>query len=348
MSDATAPPIRGGVYTYLNIYGDPDPTFGPYLFDVLPPKPGSNVWSVRAYMRQGPCWTWSAFSTQDGQATIKCNAKQCMFEYVNPSYYGRRRQVLWHPRSASEMSVSYVKVAGSTMDSEEERFSWSRELDNTDILCDGCPADPVSPDLPYYGPPICDASCQGEDPPFGFESPLVFAFDNAPVQFTGKPVGFDFYGDGSKPLLDWLKAPAGLLALDLNGNGTIDDGGELFGTSTKIAATGQYADNGFAALAQYDQNGNGRIEAVDAVYAKLQVWVDADEDGVSQPSELTSLAAAGVTSISLKRQEVAHDPNTHASYVDSQASFEYQVHLCHSVWRVVSDVWFAMNPRQTH
>lgn len=44
----------------------------------------------------------------------------------------------------------------------------------------------------------------------------------------------------------------GLLAIDLNGDGIINDGSELFGSSTAMP-DGSIARLGFEALAQYDE-----------------------------------------------------------------------------------------------
>src|SRR5262245_26889770 len=66
-----------------------------------------------------------------------------------------------------------------------------------------------------------------------------------------------------------------LLALDRNDNGVIDDGSELFGTATR-KRDGTLAKNGFDALAEFDLNGDGKIDERDAVYSRLRLWIDAN------------------------------------------------------------------------
>ena len=69
---------------------------------------------------------------------------------------------------------------------------------------------------------------------------------------------------------DWVGAETPWLALDRNGNGLIDDGRELFGSMTELP-DGRRAPNGFAALAALDDDGDGRITARDAAFARLLV-----------------------------------------------------------------------------
>jgi hypothetical protein len=98
------------------------------------------------------------------------------------------------------------------------------------------------------------------------------------------------------------------LVLDRNHNGVIDDGSELFGDSTAQAARKSNKPkfkNGFLALSAYDErsqggNDDGLITTDDAVYAELRLWKDANQNGLSEPNELTSLADAGVRGISVR------------------------------------------------
>jgi hypothetical protein len=92
----------------------------------------------------------------------------------------------------------------------------------------------------------------------------------------------------------------------LNGNGTIDSGRELFGDNTLLTRgprAGQTAAHGFEALADLDQDINGqsdgKFDANDTAFASVKLWKDANQDGVSQNTELFSFAALGVQSINV-------------------------------------------------
>ncbi len=86
--------------------------------------------------------------------------------------------------------------------------------------------------------------------------------------------------------------------MDRNGDGIIDDGKELFGSGTALAAGGA-ASTGFQAPADLDSNHDGMINADDALFSQLQVWQDQDEDGFSFPTELYTLPELGIASINL-------------------------------------------------
>lgn len=136
-------------------------------------------------------------------------------------------------------------------------------------------------------------------------SPLVLDFMS-----VGKPlfssvsesgVKFDLDGDGRAERTGWIAGyrDVGLLSLDLNGNGKIDNGSELFGEGTVMKATGRKGADGYTALAQHDSNKDGFIDSQDKIFDKLMVWFDRDHNGKSSADELVPVAKTGVSRIGL-------------------------------------------------
>lgn len=130
-------------------------------------------------------------------------------------------------------------------------------------------------------------------------TPLVLSFENAPVTFTAEAgAAFDLTRAGMCHTGDWPTAATPWLAMDRDGNGSIEDGGELFGSATRLG-NGAFAKNGFEALRDLDADHNGVFDARDPAFASVVVWADANLDRQSEPEELRSLASTGVTSIDL-------------------------------------------------
>ncbi|MBG8766749.1 calcium-binding protein, partial [Neisseria meningitidis] len=114
---------------------------------------------------------------------------------------------------------------------------------------------------------------------------------------------FDHTNNGIRTATGWVSADDGLLVRDLNGNGIIDNGAELFGDNTKLA-DGSFAKHGYAALAELDSNGDNIINAADAAFQTLRVWQDLNQDGISQTNELRTLEELGIQSLDLAYKDV--------------------------------------------
>ncbi len=131
------------------------------------------------------------------------------------------------------------------------------------------------------------------------DTPLVFNFDARPVRYAAaSAASFDIAAAGECITTDWPTAATPWLARDLDGDGQIVDGAELFGSGTRTRA-GHRADNGFSALAELDHNGDGLITPQDPGFSDLVLWSDHDGDRRSSGFELTPLAAHGVTAVEL-------------------------------------------------
>ena len=113
-------------------------------------------------------------------------------------------------------------------------------------------------------------------------------------QFSGSL--FDHDGDGIRTASGWVGKEDGLLVYDRNGDGIINNGSELFGDATRLKNGGTAA-HGFAALADLDDNGDGKIDAADKAFSSLRVWRDLNQDGISQEGELLTLEQAKVQSL---------------------------------------------------
>lgn len=128
-----------------------------------------------------------------------------------------------------------------------------------------------------------DYSCERKYEESGkmvLHDPLVINFEGKAAELSGDRFEFDLDSDGKVERIPGLGTGCGFLVLDRNGNGRVDDGGELFGAKTG---------DGFAELAKLDADGNGWLDEADPEFADLRIW-----DGGKDDRELTGLAEKGV------------------------------------------------------
>ena len=174
-------------------------------------------------------------------------------------------------------------------------------------------------------------------PPPPIVSPIILDLDGNGVatQSTSARVHFDHDANGFAELTGWVGSGDALLARDINSNGTIDSGRELFGSETLLTAGGK-ADNGFAALRELDSNRDGVVDAKDSAFSTLRVWRDLDSDGRTDAGELVSLGDAGVSSISVWYQSFG--------FKDAQGNVHAQLgsfQNANGATFAATDVWFA-------
>jgi hypothetical protein len=148
--------------------------------------------------------------------------------------------------------------------------------------------------------------------------PIILDLDKNGFAFSSLDTGvsFDINADGNKDQIAWT-SDDGILAYDANGNGTIDNGSEIF---TPDFNGGKFA-SGVAALASLDTNGDGKIDAGDAAFKDLKIWVDADNDGISDDGELSSLTDNGVASISLTADQSGGSEDGQLIFAEGEFTF---------------------------
>jgi len=172
-------------------------------------------------------------------------------------------------------------------------------------------------------------------------SPLVLDLDGDGIElsaFDGQnQTFFDLNETGFAVRTGWVEPDDGLLAIDWNQNGRIDNSGELFGSATV---------DGFTELRDLDSNGDGIISAEDQHWDDLLVWQDINGDGVADFTwgEVQSLSYYSILSIDLSATEVSltnegHDITHTSTYTYDTGSG--------TATRDIVDVWFEHDKSST-
>jgi ELWxxDGT repeat protein len=112
--------------------------------------------------------------------------------------------------------------------------------------------------------------------------PLVFSVNGQGINlesYSQSNASYDFTGSGTPAQTGWVGSGTAMLVLE-GANGSI----QLLN---------------FASLAALDTSGTGVITASDPLYSQLEVWSDANGNGVVDNGELETLTQAGIASIGL-------------------------------------------------
>lgn len=168
----------------------------------------------------------------------------------------------------SEQESTSFQTTGTVVTSDGRQIDFNVSLEMTRSFTSY-----TSTHMEFGMPKICD--------------PLVLNLDMNTADVTDQKFLFDIDADGELDEISMLAKGSGYLALDKDGNGKIDDGSELFGTTSG---------DGFADLEEYDIDKNGWIDEADEIFDKLQIWTK-DENG---NDKLIKLRDAGVGAICLQ------------------------------------------------
>ncbi len=166
--------------------------------------------------------------------------------------------------------------------------------------------------------------------------PLVLDLDGDGIETTtlaSFSPNFDLNGDNFAEKAGWVNRDDGFLVVDLDSNGKIDNISEMFGNA---------GTTGFAALAAYDSDLDGDVDANDADFSDLKVWQDLNQNGITDVGELKSLAELDIASIALTPTSTT--PVTQAGNVIAATGTYTKTD---TTTGTIGDVHFRRNPYQS-
>jgi VCBS repeat-containing protein len=175
----------------------------------------------------------------------------------------------------------------------------------------------------------------------GTATPLILDLNNDGVHTLAADdvIQYDLLGTGTPASVGWSSPEDGFLVFDINNDGVINDGSEMFGEATRLS-NGGLASNGFEALIDLDFNLDGVLDLNDPLFSYLQIWKDANSDGITDLGELFSLADQNITSFDVHPQEANRVENGNQIKLVSTYS------TADGVQHEIADVWLkvAFNP----
>lgn len=180
--------------------------------------------------------------------------------------------------SYAEMESTTFKTQGTVVTADGREISFGIDLGMSRAFTEKYDTDVIQQNIAF-----CD--------------PLVINLDGNVAGVSDQKFLFDIDNDGVEDSISQLSGKSGYLALDRNGDGKINDGSELFGTSSG---------DGFKDLAKYDSDGNGWIDEDDEIWSKLLIW-SKDEEG---NDALYHLTEKGIGAISLQHAQTDFSLNS--------------------------------------
>jgi hypothetical protein len=131
-------------------------------------------------------------------------------------------------------------------------------------------------------------------------------------------------------------------------NGEVAGVDQLFGDNTR-GPDGEFADNGYAALAKFDGTTSdgmfqvaapdGRIDANDPIFRKLRLWLDMNLDGRGDAHEMTSLRRANIAYIDLDYSSDYAETDRYGNETKMKSVVGY----ADGSLDLIFDLWFRYN-----
>ena len=192
--------------------------------------------------------------------------------------------------AAEAFKKSYDKIT----DVSQDLLPWGRIFDFLDIVLDS-KSDRVGVSAIMQG---VNRSFRDAKAMSAVVDPLMLDLDGDGLELktASSAILFDHNADSIRTSTGWIASDDGILVRDLDHDGSISSGRELFGIDT-LKSNGQYASNGFDALRDLDSNLDGNFTNADTAWSSVQLWRDLDQDGISDAGELFGLEAVGISRI---------------------------------------------------
>ncbi len=174
----------------------------------------------------------------------------------------------------------------------------------------------------------------------GGKKPVTLDLNGDGLQYIGlddSKAYFDVNDDGWRERMAWVGAGDGLLALDTQGDHSIDKWNEISFVGYKAGAQ-----TDLEGLQAFDSSGNGQLDRLDARWHEFGAWIDANANGTCETGEFKTLDDLGIVSINLSSD---HQMSTPAIGVTEfgKSSFTTVDGKTHAV----GDVAFAVDNTQT-
>ena len=157
-----------------------------------------------------------------------------------------------------------------------------------------------------------DDGGDGDSSGIGSDEPVALDLNGDGIELIRRDrsaVTFDLDHDGYRERTAWVGRHDGMLVIDLAANGSagpdgkIDQDREIVFTRWSSTATSDMA----ALREVFDTNHNGMLDVGDARFSEFRIWIDANQNGRTDPGELKTLAELGIQSIDLQPHGSAID-----------------------------------------
>ena len=123
------------------------------------------------------------------------------------------------------------------------------------------------------------------------------------IELNNSTASFDYEKTGTRNHTAWVGGEDGLLVIDINNDGNINEAKELSFASWDPTAKTDLEGLRLA----FDSNHDGIFDAQDARWSEFRVWQDQNQNGISETGELHSLAELDIVSLNLTSDGVVRN-----------------------------------------